>query len=82
MNRTLFDFAPADWLPVQDKEVLERCRNIRREEMEFTNANGYEIRVIPHPSSAVGVELFHRIWKSDVEDKKVVMVFPNSWKEV
>lgn len=82
MNRALFDFAPADWLPVQDKEVLERCRNIRREEMEFTNANGYTARVIPHPSSAVGVELFHRIWKSDVEDKKVVMVFPNSWKEV
>ena len=82
MNRALFDFAPADWLPVQDKEVLERCRNITREDMEFTNANGYTSRVIAHPSSAIGIELFHRIWKSDVEDKKLVMVFPNSWKEV
>jgi len=82
MNRTLFDFAPADWLPIQDKEVLERCRNIAREEMEFTNANGYTIKVVPHPSSAVGVELFHWIWRSDVENKKTVIVFPNSWEEI
>ena len=82
MNRTLFDFAPANWLPIQDKEVLERCRNIAREEMEFTNANGYTIKVVPHPSSAVGVELFHWIWRSDVENKKTVIVFPNSWEEI
>ena len=50
MNRSLFDFKPSAWLPVQDKEVLEHCRNIRREEMEITNENGYSIRVIPHPS--------------------------------
>ena len=82
MNRSLFDFAPAGWLPVQDKEVLERCRNMRREEMEITNKNGYTVRIVPHPSSAVTCELVNWIWRSDVEDKKTVIVFPNSWKTV
>ena len=80
MNRSLFDFNPSEWLPTQDKAVLEYCRNIKREEMDITNENGYTVRVVPHPSSAVACELFDRIYKSDVEDKKTVIVFPNSWK--
>ena len=82
MNRNVFDFAPAAWLPTQDKAVLEYCRNIKREEMEITNENGYSVRVVPHPSSAVTVELFNWIWRSDVEDKKTVIVFPNSWRNI
>jgi len=82
MNRSLFDFKPSEWLPVQDKAVLEYCRNIKREEMEITNENGYSIKVVPHPSSAITLELFDRIYRSDVEDKKTVIVFPNSWKTI
>lgn len=82
MNRNLFDFSPAAWLPTQDKAVLEYCRNIRREEMETTNENGYTVKVVPHPSSAVAIELFNWIYRSDVEDKKTVIVFPNSWKKI
>ncbi|MBO7214531.1 MAG: hypothetical protein J6V66_03430, partial [Clostridia bacterium] len=82
MDRKIFDFAPSAWWPLQDKEALERCRTITREEMEFTNKNGYTIKVVPHPSSAVACELFDWIYKSDVEDKKTVIVFPNSWKNI
>lgn len=82
MNRSLFDFSPAKWFPTKDKAVLEYCRNIRREEMETTNANGYSVRVVPHPSSAVATELFNYVLCSDVEDKKTVIVFPNSWKNI
>ena len=82
MNRSLFDFNPPIWLPTQDKEVLERCRNIRREDMEIINENGYSIRVVPHPCSAITAQLFNVIWKSDVEDKKTVIIFPNSWRNV
>ena len=82
MNRTLFDFAPHAWLPTKDQAVLERCRNIRREDMDITNENGYSVRVVPHPSSAITAELFNRIYKSDVEDKKTVIVFPNSWRNI
>ena len=82
MNRSLFDFSPAAWLPTQDKAVLEYCRNIKREEMEITNENGYSIRVVPHPSSAITAELFNWIYRSDVEDKKTVIIFPNSWRDI
>ena len=82
MNRSLFDFTPAAWLPTQDKAVLEYCRNIKREEMEITNENGYSIRVVPHPSSAITAELFNWIYRSDVEDKKTVIIFPNSWRNI
>lgn len=82
MNRKLFDFAPPAWLPMQDKSVLEYCRGIRREEMETTNENGYSIRIVPHPSSAVTCELFNWIYRSDVEDRKTVIVFPNSWRNI
>ena len=82
MDRTLFDFAPPAWFPIQDKAVLERCRSIRREEMEFTNEHGYRICVLPHPTSAITLELFERIYRSDVEDKKLVAIFPNSWRTV
>ena len=82
MKRDSFDFAPPAWLPVQDKAVLKYCRSIKREDMEYTNENGYSVRVVPHPCSAIACELFDRIYKSDVEDKKTVIVFPNSWKTV
>ncbi len=82
MNRSVFDFAPSAWLPTQDQKVLEYCRNIRREEMEITNENGYSVRVVPHPNSAVTTELFNWILRSDMEDKKTVIVFPNSWRNV
>ena len=82
MDRSCFDFEPASWFPVKDKAVLEHCRSLKREEMEITNENGYSIRVVPHPSSAVTVELFNWIWRSDVEDKKTVIVFPNSWRNI
>lgn len=82
MNRKLFDFRPSVWYPTQDQAVLERCRNIRREDMEITNENGYSVRVVPHPSSAIACELVNWVWRSDVEDKKTVIVFPNSWRDI
>lgn len=82
MNRALFDFNPAAWLPTQDKAVLEYCRNIPRDQMEITHPNGYSVRVVPHPSSAVACELYHRILMSDLLDKKTVIVFPNSWANI
>ena len=82
MDRSLFDFGVPDWFPVKDKAVLEHCRSIRREDMEITNENGYCVRVVPHPSSAVTAELFNWIYRSDVEDKKTVIIFPNSWRDI
>jgi 6-phosphogluconolactonase/glucosamine-6-phosphate isomerase/deaminase len=55
---------------------------MRRDDMEITNENGYRVRVVPHPSSAVTAELFNWIYRSDVENKKTVIIFPNSWRDI
>ena len=31
----MFTFDPASYIPYRNKEVLERCRNIKREDMEY-----------------------------------------------
>ena len=40
-----FRFHPAPWLPDSDLplEELERIRNNKREDMEYTNENGYSV---------------------------------------
>ena len=84
MKKVNFDYNPSRWWPTRDKEVLERCRNISRDEMEtYPQPNpDYKVRVVPNPSSAIAVELFNWIYRSDVEDKKTVIIFPNSWRNI
>ena len=47
-----FRFHPAPWLPHSDLplEELERIRNIKREDMEYTNENGFSVRVVMNPT--------------------------------
>ena len=47
MSNKEFAFKPAPWLPKCAPDVLDRVRNIAREEMEYTNENGYSVRVVP-----------------------------------
>ena len=58
-----FRFRPASWLPHSELplEELERVRNIRREDMEYTNENGYSVRVVlDHALHGAGYVLPHR----------------------
>ena len=79
-----FRFKPAEFLPNSEMplEELERVRNIKREDMEYTNENGYSVKVLISPVSVMGQEIFYRILKSDLEDKPVTMIFPNQWPEL
>ena len=77
-----FTYNHSPYLPPLDPKVLEYCRTLPREKMEYTNENGYSVRIVPHPCSAITCELFNRILQSDLEDKKTVIVFPNSWRTV
>lgn len=77
MNR--FRFQPAPWLPAHDVDTLERVRNIRREDMEYTNEHGYSVQVVIDPLLYVVMDIFHRIYLSDVEDKPFTMICPNQW---
>lgn len=84
MNENTFIFRPSEWIPVKDKKILDYCRNIRRDEMETLPhpCEDYKVRVVPNPSSAITAELFNWVWRSDLEDRKTVIIFPNSWKEI
>lgn len=74
-----FRFNPAPWLPRYAPEVLERVRNIPREEMEYTNEHGYSVRVVLEPTLVMVQDVFHRIYLSDVNNTPLTMIFPNQW---
>ena len=50
-----FRFKPAPWLPHSNLplEELERVRNIKREDMEYTNENGYSVKIVLDPAVLV-----------------------------
>ena len=76
-----FRFLPAPWLPHSDLplEELERVRNIKREDMEYTNENGYSVKVVLDPVQHMVQDMFYRILMSDLEDKPFSMICPNQW---
>lgn len=76
-----FKFKPAPWLPHSELplEELERVRNIKRENMEYTNENGYSVKVVIDPTLCMVQDMFYRILKSDLEDKPFSMICPNQW---
>lgn len=76
-----FRFKPASFLPHSELplEELERCRNIRREDMEYTNENGFSVRVVMDPTLLMVQDIFYRILMSDLNDTHLTMIFPNQW---
>ena len=76
-----FRFKPASWLPHSDLplEELERVRNMKREEMEYTNENGYSVRVVMNPTLLMVQDIFYRILMSDINDTPFSMICPNQW---
>ncbi len=74
-----FTYKPSSWVPFQDMEVIERVRNIKREDIEKHSNPDFRIKVLP--AEKIGhifiSDIFARIYRSDVEDKPVVFMFPN-----
>ena len=78
-----FYFRPASWLPHAKLplEELERVRNIKREDMEYTNENGFSVRVVINPTLCMVQDVFYRILMSDLHDTHLTMIFPNQWPD-
>ena len=76
-----FRFLPAPWLPHSDLplEELERVRNIKREDMEYTNENGYSVKVVMDPTLHMVQDMFYRFLMSDIHDTPFTMICPNQW---
>ena len=73
----MFEFKMADFIPYKNKEVIERCRNIKREDMEKSDNPNFRIHVVPSPDSSWIGDMVSRITRSDLLDEKLVMIFPN-----
>jgi len=77
-----FKFKPAEWLPSgNDTEMLERVRSIAREDMEYTNENGYQVKIVMNPTFLFVMDVFKRIMDSDRNNTPLTMVFPNQWPD-
>jgi len=76
-NKDTFTFEPASWIPFRDKEVLERVRHIKREDIEKHPNPDFKIKVVPNVESIWIADMVMRIWESDKLDKKLVMIMPN-----
>jgi len=72
-----FQFEPASWIPFKDKDVLERVRNIPREEMEKHDNPDFKIKIVPDVNGLWLADMILRIRESDEHDKKLVMLMPN-----
>lgn len=74
-----FRFKPASFLPNSEMplEELERVRNIKREDMEYVNENGFQVKICLDPESLMAMDIFTRILKSDQEDKPFTFICPN-----
>ena len=78
-----FRFKPASFLPNSELplEEFERIRNIKREDMEYTNENGFSVKVVLNPTLIMVQDVFYRILKSDLENTHLTMIFPNQWPD-
>ena len=74
-----FEFMPATFLPTRDKKVLEKCRNMKREDMEYTNENGFRVKIVMEATPLFVADCFNRIRMSDERNERLTMIFPNQW---
>ena len=72
-----FVFEPAEWIPFRDKEVLERVRNIKREDMERHENPDFKIKIVSDVGALWVADMFARIKESDEKDQKLTMIMPN-----
>ncbi len=72
-----FNFKPADFVPYKNKEVLDRVRNIKREDMEKHPNPNFKIRIVGNVGQLRMADTIARIQRSDLLDEKLVMILPN-----
>ena len=74
-----FKFAPAEWLPFQDRTVLDEVVNVdmrARQGKTFENPD-FELKIVPDVHNYFAVDLFQRIRMSDIKNEKLVVILPS-----
>jgi glucosamine-6-phosphate deaminase len=76
-NELPFEFDPAPWIPFRDKEVLQRCRNMTREQLTAHDNPDMEIHITGDADALFTADFFTRIKESDEQEKRLVVILPN-----
>ncbi|MCL6087722.1 MAG: hypothetical protein M1475_04865 [Actinobacteria bacterium] len=73
-----FNYNPSKWVPFRDKDVIERVRKIKREDITKHSNPDFKIHVVKDSDIEFIwiTDMFFRIKASDDENKKVVMITP------
>ena len=74
-----FEFAPAEWLPLQDREMLDRvCQMNFKDELgrQYENPE-FQVKIVYDVHNYFTTDLFHRIRMSDINDQKLVIILPS-----
>jgi len=74
-----FSYSPSKWIPYRNKEVIERVRKIKREDISKHNNHDYKIRVVRDDEIEFiwVTDMFYRIKKASDEGRKLVLILPN-----
>lgn len=74
-----FKFAPAEWLPFQDRKVLDEVVNVdmnARQGNIFENPE-FELKVVYDVHNYFATDLMQRIRMSDLNNEKLVVILPS-----
>ncbi len=74
-----FKFAPAEWLPFQDRKVLDEVVNVdmnARQGNIFEN-HEFELKVVYDVHNYFAADLMQRIRMSDINNEKLVVILPS-----
>jgi len=71
-----FKFAPAEWLPFQDREVLDSVVNVDMRAQQGNNYENpdFEMKVVYDVHNYFAIDLMQRIRMSDINDEKLVII--------
>lgn len=74
-----FEYSPSKWVPFRDKKVLEKCRKIKRNDMEKHWNPQFKIKVVRDGLVEFLwiADMFYRIKKASDEGRKIVLILPN-----
>ncbi len=78
---TQFEYSPSTWVPFRDKEVLERVRSIKRNDIAKHANPDFKIRVVPDAEIEwkFVTDVFFRIKQAADQRKRLVMILPQPW---
>ena len=71
-----FPIGPASWLPVQDREVLDRVclEKLKEHQGKIYENPDFELKVVDEPENYYAIDMFYRIRESAKQGRKLVVL--------